>query len=253
MLEMLYEAIYILLFATLILNFMLSRAMRFFNVGDSTILSPIIGTALGWLTFWIMPLSIAGIIVGVVATIMSNLILTNIIYPKINDKMDEFVDKKIEKSTNTDFNKALYSSTPEERVKYLCRYMQDNNYYCFQYSVNSALIYQAVKERIDNSKLLNEYPEVKKIIGENTNELMFNISNNSQAVGIVFTPATMNNKNVYMLGIYAYADESKLKERIAFENRIGHLLDKIYILSSSAIKNIDSTYKVDIFPFKAPY
>jgi len=218
----------------------------------ASILSPILGTALGWLIIWIAPTSFAGIIVGVIATIVANLILTNYVYPKATDKVDVFVDKKIQTSNNNDFDKALYNATPEERVKYLCRHMQNSYYYCLQYSVDSSLVYQTVKEAINESNLLNEYPEVKKIIGDEKKKILFNISNNVHAVGITFTPATRNSKDVYMLGIYVYCDESKLKERIAFESRVGHLLDKIYMISSDAIKNIDSIYKAEIVPFTAP-
>jgi hypothetical protein len=250
---LLFQAVYMLIIVTIVLDFIIARIMRFINVGQSTILAPVIGTALGLLVFWMSPMSIAGIIVGAIATIVCNLILTNAVYPKFNDKMDEVVDKKIETSRGNDFDRALHSSTAEERVKYLSRNMQNNYCYRFQYSVDSAQVFQRVKETVDNSGLRSEYPELKIVSGEKGSEILFSVSAALHAVGIAFAPATADNKPVFMLGIYVYADEGKLKERMAFENRIGHLLDKLYTLSYKAIQGIDADFKVDIVPFKLPY
>ena len=255
MIETLYEIIYVLLIATLVLNFAIGRIMRFINVGDAKILSPIIGTALGWLTFWIVPLSMAGIIVGAVATIVSNLILTNVVYPKLNekandvaDRVDEIIEKKSTAAKATDFDRILFSSTAEERIKYLYRYMRHNNFYCFSYSADSVHVFNMVNEAIDKSSLRNEYPDVKKqICGDvPVQYLVFTI----QGIQIVFVPATMQQREVYVLGIHRYDDNHlKLKERMDLEKQVGYLLDGLYMISSAAIKSIDAGCMVEMIPF----
>ncbi len=252
MLEFLYQAIYILIIAMAILDFAIARIMRFFHIGESTILAPVIGTALGLLVYWVSPTSIAGLIVGAASTIICNLVLSKAIYPKLGDKVDALAEKNKTSSLNNDFDRALHSPTAEERVKYLCRNMRSNYPYCFRYSGDTALVYQRVKGAIDNSDLRADYPEVKFVYGDAKRGMVFNINTDSQAAGISFTPATINDKAVFMLGTYVYADEGNLRERIALEKRFGFFLDKLYMLVKEAIQSIDANCTVDIVPFKLP-
>ena len=49
-----------------------------------------------------------------------------------------------------------------------------------------------------------------------------------------------NQQERYILGIHKYEDKHlKLKESIALESKIGHLLDSIYVLTREAIKTFD--------------
>ena len=260
MFEFLYEAIYILFIASLALNFMIARFMSFVNIGEAKYLSTIIGTALGWLTFFVTPALFAGIIVGALATIAANIVLTRVVYPKFDEKAHDIadnvearIDRKTQAEMNNDFDMALYSSTSEERVKYLSINMRNNYFYCFQFAVDSDIVFRTAKEAIEMSGFSSEYPEVRRTVGNEMKTLMFSVNTDVQAAGICFTPATMNRRDVYMLGIYVYADDGKLRERTRFEKKIGHLLDKLYLIFGHVIKNIDSESTVDIVPFKAPF
>ena len=252
MLELLYEMIYLMLMITLILDFAVARIMHYIGIGESKVLSPIIGTAVGWLIFWMAPKSMAGVICGIVITIVGNLILTHLVYPKLGDKVDKHVEKSTKTHNDNEFDKILFSADPEERVKYLYRHMQFKKFYCFSFSADSAIIFKNAKEVIENSDLLNIYPEAKMKVYEDTLEnpqryLSFSFG----AVQIVFINTRKYEQyESFVLGIRKYDDSNlKLKERIALENKIGHFLDKLYMLVSSAIKNLDTEYKVEIIPF----
>jgi len=175
MFDALYEMIYIMLFATVIINFAIAHIMHWLNVGEARFLSPIIGTGIGWLVIWAAPGSIAGTIVGAVVTIIANLVLTYVVYPKIEesklaDKIDESIDKSNKSRDEKDFDKILFSPTADERVKYLCRHMRWNKYYCFNFSADDVQVFNAIKESIDNSDLSTTYPDLKITIYAPTEE-----------------------------------------------------------------------------------
>ena len=252
--RLLYETIYLMLLVIVILDFVIAWFMNLFNWGEAKILSPIMGTAVGYLIFWITPTSMAGVIVGAIFTIISNLVLTHVVYPKLGDKLDKHVEKTTRTHNDNEFNRILFSPDTEERVKYLYRHMQFKKFYCFSFSADLGIVFKNVKEAIDNSDLLSNYPGVKIKAYDDSSEkenpqryLIFSI----EGVQIVFISArSLEQKDVYVLGIHQYNDDHlKLKERIALENKIGHLLDRIYVLSSHAIRNLDDDSKVEIIPF----
>ena len=82
MLQLLYELIYVMLLIIPLINFPVAQIMVFLGIGESKILAPLLGSAVGWLLVWVAPTSMAGLIVSIIATIASNLVLTHIVYPK---------------------------------------------------------------------------------------------------------------------------------------------------------------------------
>jgi hypothetical protein len=248
-----------MLFATLAIDFGISQIMRIIKVGDAQILSPIIGTVVGWLVLWFAPQSIAGIIVGAVVTIASNLILTYLIYPslddKVGDKLEKSTEKFIQKSDNSEYAKALFSPDAETRVKYLCRHMRYKKFYCFNFSADTELAFRAVEEAVcDPEGLANDYPDIKiqsyrydPSVENPQGHIEFALPN----LKIIFISSHgRDEEDIFALGIYKYNDDGmKLKESIAFESNAGHLLDKIYMLASEAIKSVDADCTVEIIPF----
>lgn len=255
MLEMLYQMIYILMFVTLLFNLAVARVMYVFHIGDSKILSAIIGTGVGFLFFWLVPFSMIGIVASVVVTVVGNLILTHIVYPKLDDKtfeMEEKFERKEIAAEERDYRKVLNAPSAEERVKFLCRHMLQGRFHCFRYTIDYERVVQAVNDAIKKSGLKNDYPDFKLSVGrENeTNKLQY-IQLASQDALISFEPIIKNNTDYYLLGIKAYDDgHLGMRARIAMQENIGHLLDSLYVLINDTLINIDDGYKAEFVPIR---
>jgi len=89
MFELLYGAYYIILFAIVFICFTVAQIMTLIKIGKSKILSPIIGTAVGWLIIWAAANTVIAIIVSIIVTIISNLVLTHAINLKHGDQYDK--------------------------------------------------------------------------------------------------------------------------------------------------------------------
>jgi len=247
MFDVLYEMIYILLFAAVVIDFAVAHIMHWLNVGEARILSPIIGTAIGWLIIWLAPGSIAGIIVGAVVTVIANLVLTHLVYPKLGDKLDKHTEKMTKSRDEKEFDKILFSPTADERVKYLCRHMRWKKYYCFSFFADAVLVFNAIKGAVNISDLLANYPElIVKVYDPTKEKPDGDIYFEFQGVQLALVHMREEGqKDMHVLGIRKYEDDHlKLKERIALEDKIGHLLDAIYMISSNAIKTLDADCEI---------
>ena len=162
--------------------------------------------------------------------------------------MTEVTDNQIEKSRSNAFEIILNSPNTKERVKYLYRHMRHNYFYCFHYTVDSSILFAKINERMDEANLHNGYPGLKKQIQDEDTlpYLLFTL----QGVQIVLVPATTKGEDIYTLGIHKYDDSGmKSREGIAFENQVGHLLDRLYTISRDAIKSVDDKSNVKMIPF----
>ncbi|MDR2360437.1 MAG: hypothetical protein LBD85_04035 [Oscillospiraceae bacterium] len=256
MLQLLHEVIYFSLAAILLLSGAISKIMDALSLGEHPYLSTIIGSVIGWGVIWLSPTSIvpAAIVAGI-TTVVSNLVLTNVISPRVNDALDNLVEKHGDavdeklnahyaKIDNREYQKILNSPDANERVKFLERHMR-NKSYCYTLSAEPKAVYEKVLESIDSSDIKNAYPEISVKQTESPDKYVIQFIVPRATVVFLLTRPSAASSIQLGLGKYDH-DNLKLRERLAFEDKIAVMLDKIRVLVSGVVEKLDDGYEVTI-------
>jgi hypothetical protein len=243
--EQLFNAIAeIMLFAVVVIAFVVARVMNFIGIGEHPNLAAIAGAAAGILLIFIAPTASAAIIiVTIVVTIASNFLFGKLgdkAEDKFGDKLDAKIASSNAKADNREYAKVLNAADSQERIKYLKRHARYKRAYFYTTKVPAEQIYSAALQRIGTQGITAAFPDIALTKTESPEKYIIQFTVAKSAISLALFQK--DGKTDARLGVVRYNDDGlKLKESMAHEDRVVTVLDRYYLLFSELMRELDPT------------